>query len=125
MKRRIAVTLGSVVLLSAAFAAAQPTGPGAIGSGGLATAGAAVSKSLGQGGGGEVSGIGDRFGGLAGKIGAPVVIAVAGFFLLGALAARNVGASVGVVVITLVALIFLVSPQSIESLAKGLAETVF
>lgn len=125
MKCRIAVTLGSVTLLLAAFAAAQPTGSAAPGLGGIATAEAAVSKSLGQGGGGEVSGIGDRLGGLAGKIGAPVVISVAGFFLLGALAARNVGASVGVVLITLVALIFLVSPQSIESLSKGIAETVF
>lgn len=122
MKRRIAVTLGSVVLLSAAFVAAQPTG---LGPGGLATAEAAVSKSLGQGGGGEVSGAGERLGGLLSKVGAPIVIAVAGFFLLGSLAARNVGASVGVVLITLVALIFLVSPESIESLAKGIAETVF
>lgn len=122
MKRRIAVTLGSVVLLSAAFTAA-PAGSTALG--GLASAEAAVSKSLGQGGGGEVSGAGDRLGGLLSKVGAPVVVAVAGFFLLGALAARNVGASVGVVLITLVALIFLVSPESIESLAKGIAETVF
>ena len=123
MKRRIAVTVGSVALL-AAFAAAQPTGSTTLGLGGLGTAEAAVSKSLGQGGGGEVSGTGDRLGGLISKVGAPIVIAVAGFFLLGALASRNVGASVGVVLITLVALIFLVSPESIESLAKGIAETV-
>ncbi|MGD9737618.1 MAG: hypothetical protein AB7V58_18700 [Solirubrobacterales bacterium] len=120
MKRRIAVIIGSVVLLLAAFAAAEPAG--ALGP---ATAEAAVNKSLGQGGGAEVSGAGDRLGGLLSKIGAPVVIAVAGFFLLGALASRNLGASVGVVLITLVALIFLVSPDSIESLSKGLAETVF
>lgn len=122
MKRRIALTLGAVVLLTAAFAAAEPAAPGA-----LASAEAAVSKSLGSGsGGGEaVSGAGDRLGGLLSKVGAPVVIAVAGFFLLGSLAARNVGASVGVVLITLVALIFLVSPQSVESLAKGIADTVF
>jgi hypothetical protein len=124
MKRRIAVTVGSVVLLSAAFAAAQPAGPTALGPGGLATAEAAVSKSLGQSG-GDVSGAGDRLGGLLSKVGAPIVIAVAGFFLLGSLAARNVGASVSVILITLVALIFLVSPESIESLAKGIAETVF
>jgi hypothetical protein len=126
MKRRIAVTLGSVVLLSAAFAAAQPTGSAPLSLGGLPAAKAAVSKSLGQGGGGgEVSGAGQRLGGLLSKVGAPIVIAVAGFFLLGSLAARNLGASVGVVLITLVALIFLVSPDSIESLAKGIAETVF
>lgn len=125
MKRRIAVTVGSVVLLLAAFAATEPAGSTALGLGGLASAEAAVSKSLGQGGGGDVSGAGNRLGGLLSKIGTPIVIAVAGFFLLGALAARNVGASVGVVLITLVALIFLLSPESIESLAKGIAETVF
>jgi len=125
MKRRIAVTVGSVVLALAAFAAAQPAGSIALGPGGLDTAEAAVSKSLGQGGGGDVSGAGERLGDLLSKVGAPIVIAVAGFFLLGSLAARNVGASVGVILITLVALIFLVSPQSIESLAKGIAETVF
>jgi len=125
MKRRIAITLGSVMLLLAAFAAAQPAGSAVLGIGGLATAGAVVNKSLGQGGGGQVSGAGDRLGGLLSKVGAPIVIAVAGFFLLGALASRNIGASVGVVLITLVALIFLVSPASIESLAKGIAETVF
>lgn len=124
MKRRIAVTVGSVMLLSAAFAAAQSTGSTALVPGGLATAEASVSKSLGQGGGGDVSGAGDRLGGLLSKVGAPIVIAVAGFFLLGALAARNIGASVGVILITLVALIFLLSPESIESLAKGIAETV-
>ncbi len=64
MKRRIAVTVGSVVLLLAAFAAAQPTGSTVLGAGGLDTAEAAVSKSLGQGGGGDVSGAGDRLGGL-------------------------------------------------------------
>ena len=122
MKRKIAVTVGSVVLALAAFAAAQPPGSTALG---LGTAEAAVSKSLGPGGGGEVSGTGERLGGLLSKVGTPIVIAVAGFFLLGALASRNVGASVGVVLITLVALIFLLSPESIESLAKGIAETVF
>lgn len=125
MKRRIAVTLGSVVLLSVAFAAAQPAGSSALGDGGLATAEAAVSKSLGHGGGGEVSAAGDRLGGMLSDWGPPVLIALAGFFLIGALASRNVGSAVGVILGTLVALIFFVSPQSIESLAKGIAETVF
>lgn len=125
MKRRIAVTLGSAVLLSAAFAAAQPTGSTALGLGGLGAAEAAVSKSLGQGGGGEVSAAGDRLGGMLSDWGPPVLIAVAGFFLIGALASRNIGSAVGVILGTLIALIFFVSPQSIESLAKGIAETVF
>ena len=40
-------------------------------------------------------------------------------------ASRNIGASVGIVVITLLALIFLLAPQSVESFAKGIANVVF
>lgn len=125
MKRRIAVTVASVVLLLAAFAAAQPAGSTALGAGGLDSAEAAVSKSLGQGGGGDVSGAGDRLGGILSDWGPPVLIAVTGWFLIGALASRNVGSAVGVILSSLIALIYFVSPQSIESLAKNLAETVF
>jgi hypothetical protein len=126
MKRRIAVTIGSATLLLAALAASPPGDAAPLSVGAISGAQAAVTKSLGPGGGGgDVSGAGDRLGGLLSKVGAPIVIAVAGFFLLGSLASRNIGASVGVVLITLVALIFLVSPQSIEALAKGIADTVF
>lgn len=126
MKRRIAVTVGAATLLLAALAASPPGDGAPLHLGAIADAQAAVTKSLGQGGGGaDVSGAGERLGGLFSKIGAPIVIAVAGFFLLGSLASRNIGASVGVVAITLMALIFLLSPQSIEVLAKGIAETVF
>jgi hypothetical protein len=38
---------------------------------------------------------------------------------------RNVGTSVGIVVITLLGLIFLLAPQTVESFAKGIASTVF
>jgi hypothetical protein len=125
MKRRIAVTVGAASLLLAVLGASSP-GHAPLHLGAVTDAQAAVTKSLGQGGGGaDVSGAGERLGGLLSKVGAPIVIAVAGFFLLGSLASRNIGASVGVVLITLVALIFLVSPQSIEVLAKGIAETVF
>src|SRR5690349_10448294 len=125
MKRTIAVTLGAAALMLATYAASPPARPASLAPGAIDSAQAAVSKSLDRGGGADVSGAGDRLGGLLSKVGAPIVIAVAGFFLLGSLAARNVGASVGVVLITIVALIFLVSPQSIESLSKGIAETVF
>lgn len=126
MKRKIAVTIGSAALLLAALAAAPPGEAAPLPGAAIAGAQAAVTKSLGGGGGGgDVSGAGERLGGLLSKVGAPIVIAIAGFFLLGSLASRNIGASVGVVLITLVALIFLVSPQSIEALAKGIADTVF
>lgn len=124
MKRTIAVTIGSAALLLAAFpsppAGAAPPIPAGIG-----TAQAAVNKSLGSGGGGDVNAAGDRLGGLLSDWGPPIVIALAGWFLVGALASRSIGSALGVILGSLVALIFFVSPQSIESLAKNLAETVF
>lgn len=126
MKKRIASMIGCAVLALAALAAAPGGGAAGPPIGAIPSAEAAVTKSLGQGsGGGDVSGAGERLGGLLSDFGAPVLIALAGFFLVGTLASRNIGASVGVVLITLVALIFLISPQSIESLAKGIANTVF
>jgi hypothetical protein len=41
------------------------------------------------------------------------------------LASRNIGTSDGIVVITLLGLIFLLAPQSVETFAKGIASTVF
>jgi hypothetical protein len=92
-----------------------------------ASAEAAVTKSAGAGGGGggSVSGAGDRFGELVSGWAVPVLIVLAGCLLVGTLTARNIGASVGIVVITLIGLIFLLSPQSIEAFAKGIANVVF
>lgn len=87
---------------------------------------AGVSKSLqGESGGGNVSGAGNRLGNLLSDWAVPVLTVLAGCLLIGALASRNIGASFGIVVITLLGLIFLLSPQSIESLAKGIANVVF
>ena len=88
---------------------------------------AAVNKSLGGGGGGggNVQGAGERLGKLLSGWAVPVLTVLAGCLLIGALASRNIGAGVGIVVITLLGLIFLLSPQSIEGLAKGIANTVF
>jgi hypothetical protein len=91
-----------------------------------ASAEPAVSKSLGgEGGGGSAAGAGNRFGNLLSGWGVPAITAIAGFLLIGALATRNIGASVGIIAITLLALIFLLSPQSVESFAKGIANVVF
>lgn len=127
MKRKIAVTVGLAALWVAVIATAPPAGAFslALAPGAIESAQAAVSKSLRQGGGGDVSAAGDRLGGLLSKWGPPVLIAIAGYFLIGALLSRNVGAGVGVVLVTLVALIFFVSPESIESLSKNIAQTVF
>jgi hypothetical protein len=91
-----------------------------------APAGAAVQKSLeAGGGGGDAAGAGDRFGSLLSGWGVPAITALAGCLLVGALATRNIGASVGIIAITLLSLIFLLSPQSVETFAKGVANVVF
>lgn len=123
MRRKMAITAATAMLaLSVLPAALAPVSPGP-----LATARAAVTKSLaaGEGGAGNVSGAGSRFGDLLSGWGAPVLVAFAGCLLVGALASRNIGTSVGIVLITLIGLIFLLSPQSIESLAKNVANVVF
>jgi hypothetical protein len=87
---------------------------------------AAVTKSLsGEAGAGSAAGAGDRFGNLLSGWGVPAITALAGCLLIGALATRNIGASVGIIAITLLSLIFLLSPQSVESFAKGIANVVF
>jgi hypothetical protein len=92
----------------------------------LTPAGAAVQKSLEAGeGGGSTAGAGDRFGNLLSGWGVPAITALAGCLLIGALATRNIGASVGIIAITLLSLIFLLSPQSVETFAKGIANVVF
>lgn len=125
MKRRIAITAAGAALALGAFGASAPPPAGPLPSP-LATAQAAVSKSLsGGGGGGNVSGAGDRLGELLSGWAVPVLTVLAGCLLVGALASRNMGAGVGIVVVTLIGLIFLLSPQSIEGLAKGIAGFVF
>ncbi len=124
MKRKIAITATGAALALAALAAAPgssaPQPPGA-----PAQAQAAVSKSLAGGGGGNVAGAGNRLGTLLSGWAVPVLIVLAGCLLVGTLASRNIGASVGIVVISLIGLIFLLAPASIESLAKGIANAVF
>jgi hypothetical protein len=91
-----------------------------------AVAHAAVQKSLeAGGGGGDTAGAGDRFGNLLSGWGVPAITALAGCLLIGALATRNIGASVGIIAITLLSLIFLLAPQSVETFAKGIANVVF
>jgi hypothetical protein len=92
----------------------------------LASADAAVQKSLeGAEAGGGTAGAGTRFGNLLSGWGVPAITALAGCLLIGALATRNIGASVGIIAITLLSLIFLLAPQSVETFAKGIANVVF
>jgi hypothetical protein len=119
--RRPAAVLLAALALALALPAASATGPLA-----APPAGAAVQKSLqGGGGAGSTAGAGDRFGELLSGWGVPAITALAGCLLIGALATRNIGASVGIVAITLLSLIFLLAPQSVETFAKGIAGVVF
>lgn len=120
MRRPTAILLAALALVLA-VSAATAVGPLA-----PAPADAAVQKSLqGGGGGGSTAGAGDRFGELLSGWGVPAITALAGCLLIGALATRNIGSAVGIIAITLLALIFLLAPQSVETFAKGIADVVF
>ncbi len=128
MKLKIATGLATSALIFSASALAPSAAPPSVAAlGALPSAQAAVSKSLaGEGGGaGNVGNAGNRLGNLLSGWAVPVITVLAGCLLVGALASRNIGASVGIVVITLIGLIFLLAPQSVESFAKGIASTVF
>jgi hypothetical protein len=120
MRKRTAVLLTALTLT---------LGAAALGAGGplaAAPAAAAVQKSLeGGGGGGSTAGAGERFGDLLSGWGVPAITALAGCLLIGALATRNIGSAVGIIAITLLSLIFLLAPQSVETFAKGIAGVVF
>lgn len=127
MKRKVlAVAATSAVAL--AVIAAAPASSGSSSPAGLidTAQAAAVSKSGGGGGGGgNVTDAGNRLGELLTGWAVPVIIVLAGCLLVGALASRNIGTSVGIVVISMMGLIFLLAPESIESFAKGIAHFVF
>jgi hypothetical protein len=128
MKTKIAMGLATSVLMLSVSALAPSAGaPSAAAIGAVSSADAAVSKSLAGegGGGGNVSSAGTRLGDLLSGWAVPVITVLAGCLLVGALASRNIGASVGIVVISLIGLIFLLAPQSVESFAKGIANVVF
>ena len=126
MKRKVLTVMTTSVLALAVIAAAPASSVSSSPLGLVDTAEAAVSKSLaGGGGGGNVTDAGNRLGELLSGWAVPVIIVLAGCLLVGALASRNLGASVGIVVISMVGLIFLLAPQSIESFAKGIANFVF
>lgn len=128
MKRKILAILATSVLTLAVTAAAPVSSGLSSAVDGIGTANAAeVSKSQAGGGGGagSVSDAGDRLGKLLSGWAVPVITVLAGCLLVGALASRNMGASLGIVTVSLVGLIFLLAPQSIETFAKGIANFVF
>ena len=125
MKARILTTAAATAIALSALAAA-PSTPSEIGPAPLGAAKAAVSKSLSAAGegAGNVAGAGNRLSSLLTGWAVPVLIVLGGCLLIGALLSRNIGATVGIVVVVLLGLIFLLAPSSIESLAKQIASTV-
>jgi hypothetical protein len=118
-----AIAIAAFTLLAAAPATPKTTLLPPIGS-----AHAQATKSRGSGavaGGGNVAKAGDRLGTLLSGWAVPVLTVIAGCLLIAALASRNIGGAVGIVVITLLGLIFLTAPESIQSLAKNIAAFVF
>lgn len=127
MKCKILAVLATSVL-TLAITAAAPASSSSSPVDGIRTASAAeVSKSQtgGGGGAGNVTDAGNRLGTLLSGWAVPVITVLAGCLLVGALASRNMGASLGIVTVSLVGLIFLLAPQSIETFAKGIANFVF
>ena len=88
---------------------------------------AAVTKSSagGSGGNGGANAAGERFGSWLSDNATPVLIAFAGCALVSVLFSRNLGAGVGIVLITLMSLMFLMAPDSIAAFAKGVAAIIF
>jgi hypothetical protein len=121
---RLAILLAAVGALLA-LSSAVPTTPL-----GIDTASAEVTKSrdTGAGGGGGASGnisrVGDRTGTLISGWAVPVMMALAGIFILGALARREVGAAVAVVLITIAASFFLLTPDAARSAIEGISRFI-
>jgi len=128
MRRRTVVVAAVSVMVLMMFGAASsaPMHSGVHPLGTVATAEAAVSKSASGGsGGGGANAAGQRFGAWLSDNAVPVLIAFAGCALVSVLFSRNLGAGVGIVLVTLMSLMFLLAPQSIAAFAKGVANIIF
>ncbi len=128
MKRRMTIATVTSTMALMMVGAAWGTSPNGAASpvGTVATAEAAVAKSASGGsGGGGANGAGQRLGGWLSDNAVPVLIAFAGCALVSVLFSRNLGAGVGIVLVTLMSLMFLLAPQSIASFAKGVANIIF
>jgi hypothetical protein len=85
----------------------------------------AKSTAGGSGENGDANAAGKRFGTWLSNNATPVLIAFAGCALVSVLFSRNIGAGVGIVLITLMSLMFLMAPGSIAAFAKGVAGIIF
>jgi hypothetical protein len=127
MKGKIVITatVSAMALVMCGATVGTPSDSFAPSVGTVATAEAAVAKSSAGGGGGSANAAGQRLGNWLSDNAAPVLIAFAGCALVSVLFSRNIGAGVGIVLITLMSLMFLMAPDSIASFAKGVADIIF
>lgn len=126
MRCRIAIcTATSVIFLMVCGAVWSTPGGSIAPSLGTDTAEAAAKTSAGGSGNGNVNAAGERFGEWLRSNATPVLIAFSGCSLVSVLFSRNIGAGVGIVMITLVSLMFLMAPDSIAAFAKGIANIIF
>jgi len=124
--RKVVVAAVSAMVLAMFGTASFGSSSSTIPPFGVATAEAAVSKSAAGGsGGGGANAAGQRFGTWLSDNAVPVLIAFAGCALVSVLFSRNLGAGVGIVLVTLMSLMFLLAPQSIAAFAKGVANIIF
>jgi hypothetical protein len=124
----ITATVSAMALVMCGATVGTPSNSFAPSVGTVATAEAAVAKSSaagGGGGGGSANAAGQRFGNWLSDNAVPVLIAFAGCALVSVLFSRNIGAGVGIVLITMMSLMFLMAPDSIASFAKGVADIIF
>jgi hypothetical protein len=88
---------------------------------------AQASKSRGEasGGGGDAAKVGDRAADLGSGWAIPLTIFLAGVLLTVALVSRNIGGAVGVVLVSVIALIFFGDPDSISDFAESVGSAIF
>lgn len=129
MRGRFAISVVVSAFTLAMFGASFSTAPGSIapsiGTVETAEAASVAKSSAGGSGNGNANAAGQRFGTWLSDNATPVLIAFAGCALVSVLFSRNIGAGVGIVLITLMSLMFLMAPDSIASFAKGVADIIF
>jgi hypothetical protein len=122
----IAAAISAMALMMVGTTGSVSSHPAASAFATVATAEAAPAKSASGGsGGGGANGAGQRFGTWLSDNAVPVLIAFAGCALVTVLFSRNIGAGVGIVLVTLMSLMFLLAPQSIAAFARGVAGIIF
>jgi hypothetical protein len=123
MRKRIAAVIGIAAVSLAGAAAAPATGSHPVaGPSPLVS----VEKAAAQKGGeGNASKVGERTARLVESVLVPVMIVLIGAFALVALGRREVGMAVSVIAIGLIAGLFLLAPERVETTFKSIYTSIF